>query len=209
MQPFAKTAAVLGVVIMGLGTASIAGATCVNLPAMTQGAASLHLGNMAPRVSTAYDSHLSVGRDADDSIVGMWQFVFTSVGNDYEPVNIPDGAPLDAGYSQWHSDGTEIMNSSRDPVTSSFCLGVWESVGKRTFRLNHYALSWDNTGKFCTPKPPATNCLVGPANIREEVTVGPHGNTYSGVVTIDQYDTDGNRMAHLKGTVDAKRITVD
>jgi hypothetical protein len=39
--------------------------------------------------------------------------------------------------------------------------------------------------------------------------VGPFGDTYSGSVTIDQYNIVGNRMAHLTGSVEAKRITVD
>jgi hypothetical protein len=29
---------------------------------------------------------------------------------------------IDAGFAQWHSDGTEIMNSHA-PATSNFCLG--------------------------------------------------------------------------------------
>jgi hypothetical protein len=139
-------------------------------------------------------------------IVGLWQVTFISQGNNVPPANIPDNAVLDQGFAQWHSDGTEIMNSGRDPVTSSFCLGVWKSAGPRTFKLNHFAISWDDTGTFCTPAAPATNCMVGPANIREEVTVSLRGDSYRGWVTIDQYDTKQNVMAHLTGTVVAHRI---
>jgi len=106
----------------------------------------------------------------------------------------------------WHSDGTEIMNSSRDPVTGNFCLGAWTTVRHRTFRLNHFALSWDNTGQFCTPAPGAANCLVGPANIREEVTVDRSGETYTGQVTIEQYDNAQHLMFRLTGSVKANRI---
>ena len=65
-------------------------------------------------------------RDRDASIVGLWKFAFTAKGNsgNTAPFNPPDGATLDAGYVQWHSDGTEIMNSGRDPASGSFCLGV-------------------------------------------------------------------------------------
>jgi hypothetical protein len=212
MHAFSKAATVLlGVIAMAAGSASVASATCVDLPNGLQRSRAIPLGTLAPGNGHLSDRSPSGmgGGDEDASIVGMWQFVFISHGNDYYPLNIPDLAPLDAGYSQWHGDGTEIMNSSRDPVTSSFCLGVWESVGHRTYRLNHYAISWDNTGTFCTPVAPATNCMVGPANIREEVTVGPHGDTYTGSVTIDQYDNVGNLMVHLTGSVEAQRITVD
>jgi hypothetical protein len=140
-------------------------------------------------------------------IVGLWQFTFTSTGN--EGLGIKDGAQLDMGYAQWHSDGTEIMNSSRDPVTQSFCLGTYSSDGHRTYNLNHFALSWDNTGTFCKAVAPATNCFVGPTNIREEVTVDPHGDTYSGHVSITQYDNDNHAMFTLTGTVLAHRVKPD
>ncbi len=148
-------------------------------------------------------------RTGNESIVGLWQFTFSSVGNDVEPLNIPDQALLDSGYAQWHSDGTEIMNSSRDPATSNFCLGVWKKIGVRTYRLNHFALSWDNTGTLCTPENGAPSCFVGPTNIREVVTVGPHGNGYTGQVTIGQYDTGGHLSFQLHGTIAAHRITPD
>ena len=119
------------------------------------------------------------------------------------------GARLDAGYAQWHSDETEIMNSGRDPATSNFCLGAWKSVGKRRYKVNHFALIWDNTGKLCTPEPGAPSCFVGAANVREEIVLDRHGNTYTGIVTIDQYDPDNNWMFRLRGTVAANRIKAD
>jgi hypothetical protein len=191
--------------------ASPAAAACVDPPALL----SLRL---APLVhspgkgSAAFDEgQRSSGHDFDDeaSIVGLWQFVFSSQGNNVAPFFIPDGAPLDAGYAQWHSDETEIMNSSRDPATGNFCLGAWKRAGHRGYKLNHFALSWDNTGKFCTPAPGAPSCFVGPANIREDVVLDRRGNTYSGRVTIDQYDPDNHLMFHLEGTLSARRITAD
>jgi hypothetical protein len=151
-------------------------------------------------IKTASSTPVAEGPD----IVGLWQFTFTSTGN--AGLGIPDGAALDQGYAQWHSDGTEIMNSGRDPVTGSFCLGTYSNDGKRTYSLNHFALSWDNTGAFCKPTAGATNCFVGPANIREEVTVNPQGDTYTGHVSITQYDNDNHVMFTLTGTVAAHRI---
>lgn len=130
------------------------------------------------------------------SIVGLWRFTFTSQGTS----GIPDGTVLDAGYATWHSDGTELMNSSRPPPSSNFCMGVWKQLGRATYKLNHFALSWDPTGQV----------FVGPANIREVVTVDRTGNSYEGTFVIDQFAEDGVTMlVHLTGTIDATRVTVD
>jgi hypothetical protein len=133
--------------------------------------------------------------DNDASIVGMWKVQFVSEGTN----GIPDGTMIDSAYAQWHSDGTEIMNSGRPPITSSFCLGVWKRTGESTYKLNHFALSWDPSGTV----------FVGPANIRENVTLNALGNSFSGTFTIDQFDTDGNTLAHIVGKITAQRVTPD
>jgi hypothetical protein len=43
--------------------------------------------------------------------IGMWNIQFISQGNGSHSPSIPDGALIDFGYAQWHTDGTEIMNS--------------------------------------------------------------------------------------------------
>jgi len=141
-------------------------------------------------------------RNSDDDsdragIVGLWKVKFTSKGN--TGIGIPDGAPLDEGYATWHSDRTEIMNSGRAPKTGNFCMGVWKQTGQSSYKLNHFALSWDPTG----------TTLIGPTNIREEIVLDGTGNSYSGTVTIDQYDTDGHLLVHISGVVSAQRITAD
>jgi hypothetical protein len=128
-------------------------------------------------------------------IVGLWKFTFTSEGS----TGIPDGTLIDQGYVTWHADGTEITNSGRPPITGNFCLGVYRQTGRSSFKLNHFGLSWDPTG--------AT--LIGPANIKEQVTLGRGGNSYTGTFTIDQFDTNGNLLAHIQGSIAAERITVD
>jgi hypothetical protein len=129
------------------------------------------------------------------AIVGLWKFRFVAQDNP----NIPDGTLIDEGYATWHNDGTEIMNSSRPPITGNFCMGVWKQAGQAHYKLNHYGLSWDATG--------AT--FVGPANIREEVVVTRGGNRYSGTFTIDQFDTEGTLLDHVAGVITAQRITVE
>ena len=133
--------------------------------------------------------------DNDAAIVGMWKVQFVSEGTN----GIPDGTMIDSAYAQWHSDGTEIMNSGRPPITSSFCLGVWKKTGESTYKLNHFALSWDPSGTV----------FVGPANIRENVTLNAQGNSFSGTFTIDQFDTNGNTLAHIVGKITAQRVTPD
>jgi hypothetical protein len=195
---------------MTTGFVSAARASCADPMPLTKriwlGSATYRPLPFSPPPATAASVSRSPA-DSNASIVGLWQFTIVSDGNNVAPFFIPDGAQLDAGYAQWHSDGTEIMNSSRDPATTNFCLGVWQSEGARTYKLNHFGLSWDNTGALCAPPAGATSCLVGPANIREEVTVDPHGNSYSGTVTIDQYDTSGHLLFSLRGLVSAQRIT--
>lgn len=136
----------------------------------------------------------------DQAIVGFWHVKFT-VGSG------SSAAEIDAGYSQWHSDGTEIMNSGgRAPVTTNFCLGVWKPVGWHMYKLNHFAASWDPT-QVSTANP--NGVLLGPAQIQEQVTLSHDGTTFTGTFTIDQYDESLNPIAHVEGTITGTRIDVD
>jgi len=132
--------------------------------------------------------------DSGEPIVGFWKVTFTSEGT----TGIPDGTVVDQAYVQWHSDGTEIMNSSRPPITGSFCLGVWKKVGGLRYKLNHFAIAWD-----------ANSNLVGPGNIREEVALSSSGKSFSGTFTINQYDQAENKLVHITGVLAGTRITAD
>jgi hypothetical protein len=126
---------------------------------------------------------------AADPIVGMWR------------VQLTDGTNIiDQAISQWHSDGTEVMNSSRNPETQSFCLGVWEKVGASTYKLNHYGISWDQGFSSTSP--------LGLANIRETVTVAKDGKSFSGTFILNQYDESGNTLATISGTITGFRVDV-
>ena len=112
----------------------------------------------------------------------------------------PEG-PRDFGYSQWHADGTEFLNSgSRAPDTQNFCLGVWKKTVLSTYRLNHFALSYDGS----------TGALTNKVNIREEVKLGPDNNTFAGVFAILLYDPTGTTMVgQITGKITATRVTID
>jgi hypothetical protein len=130
------------------------------------------------------------------SIVGTWKEHWISEGSD----GIPDGTEVDAGYAQWHSDGTEInVSGLRAPLTGDVCLGEWIKTGARSYRLNHFGISYDPTG--------AT--LVGPARIQQWLTLDPKGDSTSGKFTIDQWDEAGNLLGHVQGNLSGTRVTMD
>lgn len=124
-------------------------------------------------------------------IVGMWSVTF---------VDGATGKVADFGYQQWHSDGTEILNSGgRAPASENFCLGVWAELHDNLFSLNHWALSYD----------PASGALNAKVNIRETVSVGPGGGVFTGSYIQDVYDPAGAHLAHLTGKITGQRITLN
>ena len=119
-------------------------------------------------------------------VVGLWAVQFTVGGN-----------PFDFGYAEWHSDGTEIMNSgSRPPATENFCMGVWRQSGPNTYHLKHYALSYTTAG-----------VMDHRVIITEDVTIDATGNGFSGPASYDIYDPSGVTLqAHVPAAVTGHRI---
>jgi len=197
-EQFRKFAPAFGALVVSLALAPVAGAQCGGLAVPHVHPSSGAALSVAPHLLRA--GLVNVGDDDNGaSIVGFWHVKFV-VGSG------ASAQTIDAGYSQWHADGTEIMNSGgRAPVTSNFCLGVWKKVGYQEYRLNHLAAAWDPT--------PATNApngtLMGPAQIQEDVSLSPDGNHFSGTFTIDQYLENGNLVAHVAGNITGTRITVN
>lgn len=190
-------------VLVALGLAVLSVPNCSAQCGGLGGAIKLHTGwqfqsgkaTLVPAVFVSADDWHT--HDDPDSIVGLWhvKFLVPAAGS-----SLP--TTIDAGYAQWHSDGTEIMNSgSRPPSTSNFCLGVWAKVGEREYKLNHFAISW-------TGDPTATSPL-GPANIIEQVTLARDGESFIGSFTIVQYDENLNVKGQAAGTITGTRITVD
>jgi hypothetical protein len=146
----------------------------------------------------------SLLRVADDSdpIVGMWHVTFTAQGNEIGP---PDGTPIDNSLVTWHSDGTEIMNSIRPPQDGQWCMGIWQKKGKNTYKLNHLAWFGNDTANA----PGGIGNPTGPARFFQQITLSADGNHYSGMFTLDAYDTSGTQVAHIVGVIAATRITVN
>ncbi len=132
----------------------------------------------------------------DEAIVGFWHQQLLIPGTNGAPDTVADDA-----LAQWHSDGTELQNTAtHPPIGGNFCMGVWEKVGQRTYKLNHFPLVWESNG----------TTYVGPSNLREEVTVSDDGKRYRGTFTQDFYDPTGKIvLAHYQGLVTGTRITVD
>jgi len=130
----------------------------------------------------------------------MWKIQFISQGNSAHNPAIPDGALLDFGYNQIHSDGTELLNSgAHSPNTQNFCMGVWGQTGFLGYEVNHFALGYNAI----------TEALVNYINIREQITLSPSGDSFTGTFTIDVYDTSENHVDHIAGDITATRVTVD
>ena len=131
----------------------------------------------------------------------------------------PDGSVVDHGYSVWHADGSEIMNSGRPAGDTNFCLGTWAQTGARTYKLNHFTLSWfqsvSATPDLGVPPLPGlysvNNIFAGPGNISETITLARDGQSFSGTFAITQFDTSGNVAPGfpITGNVSAKRLTID
>jgi hypothetical protein len=124
---------------------------------------------------------------ARPAIVGLWSFSF-----------VAGGQQIDWGYTEWHSDGTEITNSGgHSPASGNFCLGVWRQSGPNTFHLKHYPLGYN----------PATGALAVKVILTEDVTVDRTGDNFAGSFTEDIYDPTGvTLLQHVAGTATGHRV---
>jgi hypothetical protein len=142
-------------------------------------------------VRPGYAMLLQVGEESSrqPSIVGFWHFKQASGMNTF-----------DAGYEEFHSDGTEIFNSgSRAPDTGNFCMGVWQQVSPYHYKLNHRAIGWVSGGT--TPAYIAT--------ILEDLTLSHDGNSFSGRYKVTAYDLTGHFLQVISsGKVTGARVTV-
>ena len=123
-----------------------------------------------------------------EPIVGLWKQELSDPGQGYS----------DKGYTTWHSDHTEFLNSERAPASGAVCQGVWAKVGRSRYRLNHYALAFGDDVHV-------TNIV----RIREIVQVEPSRNSYYGRFTVTLYDTHHTQLAEFKGQVKGERIRMD
>lgn len=132
------------------------------------------------------------------SIVGLWHVVFTSL------TGPPVPQPFDNSLVVWHSDGTEIMNSSRPAQDGNFCLGVWVQTGPRSYFLNHIPWQGNDTSGGAS----GIGAAQDGAQLTEQITLSPDGNSYMGQFKLVAY-SGGSAVATFTGTLKATRVTVD
>lgn len=144
-----------------------------------------------------------------EPIAGLYEVTLTAEGNG--PTGLPDGAPVDHAYVQWHADGTELMNSGRPAGNGDFCMGTWAQTSSHTYTLNHFALSWAQSVNANGVD--IDNTFVGPARIQETITLSKDGNSYTGTFVLTQYDTNYNIILPggipIKGVVKGTRRTIN
>jgi hypothetical protein len=127
--------------------------------------------------------------DKPPSITGLWKTVYVS-----------GGTVINVGFNIWHSDGTEwALDSLSPPFQGNTCAGVWEQIGRRTYRTVHPAFNYDAAGLS----------VVGIFIERVRVTVAADSDRFEGTFTFDNYDFQGNLLpGSVSGTITATRITV-
>lgn len=162
-----------------------------------RGAASPHL------ITAAIDDY----NDHEPYIVGMWHVTFTAQTQNGETIPVTGGVVIDNSVVVWHSDGTEIMNSSRSAQDGNFCLGVWRHTGDRTYLLNH--IPWQGNVYDPTVPPDTIGAPQGGGQLVEKITLSPDGNSYTGTFTLHAYDTSGKVYVWFTGVLSAQRITPD
>jgi hypothetical protein len=158
-----------------------------------------------PQMGGAHLMKTALGDNDDEnspSIVGMWHVVFTAHSVNGEAIPDP-GMMIDNSIVVLHSDGTEVMNSSRPAQDGNFCLGIWKRTGKLSYFLNH--IPWQ--GNDPSGGPGGIGNPAGGAQILEQITLSPDGNQYSGTFTETAYDPAGNIEVSFTGTLSATRVT--
>ncbi len=124
-----------------------------------------------------------------EPIVGLWKMDFEDPADNYS----------DKGYSMWHSDHTEFMNSTRPPSVGAVCEGVWERVGPSTYKLNHFALGYAD----------GVN-LTSVYRFQEVVTVDRKGSRFIGEFSIEAFDPKTHSpQGTYKGTVTGEKVKID
>ena len=180
---------ILGSVILVAGASNTARASCgiSDVPAAAAAALS---GRLSPSASQTPAPAAATPFAVDPSIVGLWHTTFLITVNGTQ-------VPIQEAFQLWNVGGTEIHNPRVDPRQGNVCLGVWQQVAPRTFKLTHRVWAWDTSGGF-----------QGTLHLAETLTLGNGGNTFGGTFTLGIYDPSGARVAEVAGTATGERIAV-
>jgi hypothetical protein len=142
----------------------------------------------SPALPSALIAQLAASpRAANGTIVGLWHVTYTT----------SDNQTFQESFDMWHTDGTELEIANINPIEGNSCIGVWKQVGS-DIHLHHVGWGFDNFGN-----------LIGPLTLDDVIVLGARGNSYTGRFDFKQYDTNGNLLQEVTGTVSAARIGVN
>jgi len=175
--------------ILMVGASATARASCglSDLPAAAAAALS---GRLSPSPYQAPALGTASGSAVNPSIVGLWHTTFTVDVNGTQ-------VPIQEAIQLWNAGGTEVHNPNVDPRQGNVCLGVWQQVATRTFKLTHRVWAWNASGGF-----------EGTLHLAEALTLGNRGDTFEGTFTLDIYDPSGAFVTQVAGTATGERIAV-
>jgi len=107
-----------------------------------------------------------------------------------------DGQPAFQAFEAFTQDGLEFLNDNGSPVEGNVCFGIWTAAGKNV-KVTHPAWNYDPSGN-----------LIGSVVIRETFTLDPGGNAFTGSISVEAFDLNGNSFGIVfQGDVAGKRIT--
>jgi hypothetical protein len=109
---------------------------------------------------------------------------------------IVGGNTVLTSIATWHADGTEFDNVDLPPTVGNICHGVWASDNVRRVTEHHIGWTFDNSGN-----PSGYFTLV------QRVRLSRDGLSYQGPFDQKFYDTNGNLVNELSGTMSATRFT--
>lgn len=98
-------------------------------------------------------------------------------------------------FDQWHSDGLEFEVANFFGLS---CQGTWVQKGPRSVQLFHTGWNYDANGQ-----------VAGYFNETQTITVSADRKSYDGTYVVKDYDTNGNQLDELTGTLHATRLTVN
>lgn len=99
-------------------------------------------------------------------------------------------------FEAFTQDGLEFLNDNGSPIEGNVCFGVWTAEGKGV-KVTHPSWNYDPSGN-----------LIGTVIIRETLTLDPNGATFTGSVSVEAFDLNGNSFGIVfEGDVSGTRIT--
>ena len=117
------------------------------------------------------------------SIVGLWRVHYS-------------GDFVFNSFDQWWSDGLEW--ESADLAPGALCQGVFKQIARQTVKLFHVNWNYDLNG-----------ALIGYSYETQIDTLSQDGNSYHGTYHFKDYDVNGHLVSEEKGTLSAKRLSVN